>query len=116
MPEVHDPYTLIAFIALLLSNAFQMYQNNRIKTQGDKIELQTNGMIATSVKHANEAGHATGELAGAIKEQARAAAVLALAEEVAAAKLALAGEVAAARTAIANEAAVHLATIRQGSK
>ncbi len=116
LPDVHDRYSLIAFVILITFHALQTWQNRQIQATGDEIKKQTNGLVAASVKSAGDAGHAQGELAGANKEQARSAAVLALADEVAAAKLALAEEVTAAKTAIANEAAAHLEKIKQGMK
>jgi hypothetical protein len=114
-PDVHDKYSLIAYVVLLAFGCYQMWQNRQIQSTGNEIRKQTNGMVVSAVKTASAAGHAEGELSGTSKEQARSAALLVLSEEVAAAKLALAEEVDAAKQAIANAAAAHLERIKQGS-
>ena len=83
-PDVHDPYSLIAFALLIAFQAFQIWQNAAIKSQGNVIEKQTNSLVDHTIQAAEAAMHAKGEAAGVIKEQARVAAKTALADEVAA--------------------------------
>jgi hypothetical protein len=87
-------------------------QSNRTEKLASEIKIQTDGLVASSVKLAGQAGHAAGIVRGEEKEQARAAEVLALADEVAAAKLVVSNEVSAAKLALSNEVAEHLARIK----
>jgi hypothetical protein len=96
-----------------LVQMYQLRQASEINRKAEEIKVQTNGLVASSVKSAGEAGHAAGQLAGVVKEQIRAAAVLALSDEVAAAKLVVANEVEAAKLALANHVAAHLAELKK---
>lgn len=71
LPEVHDPYQLIAFLVLIGINLYQMRQNNQIKTKAVTIEKQTNGLIQTTIAAVSIAARAEGINTGRQDEQLR---------------------------------------------
>jgi hypothetical protein len=116
IPSIHNWFEAVVALAFIASQAWQFWLLHRI-------QHNTNGLVASSVKSANEAGHASGEIAGAKTEQARSAATLAIADEVAAAKLilsdaveakklVLSDAVEAGKVALAAEVAARLEEIR----
>ena len=86
MPETNWQFwAVIAYLTIQsLTQLYQLRQAGQLKAQTSELKKQTDGLVTSSVAMANKEGLARGQIAGAITEQARVAAKLAVADEVAA--------------------------------